>query len=205
MPAFHQRLSKEDIARLPVYEQLPLDRIQVIRTAEDAARALQTLSVCRYVGFDTESKPVFEKEIVSDGPHVFQFATSERAFIFQANAESTSQHLKTLIESNDLIKVGFGLKSDRAALQRRLGIHLGASIDLAHAIRKLGYRDEVGIRAGVAIALGRRLLKSRKVTTSNWALVELRPEQLQYAANDAHAALAVFLALQSTLGSTSGA
>ena len=47
----------------------------------------------------------------------------------------------------------------------------------------------------MAIVLGRRLQKSRKMTTSNWALPTLSPGQLQYAADDAHASLAVYLAL----------
>ena len=54
----------------------------------------------------------------------------------------------------------------------------------------------VGLRAAVAIVLGQRMPKSKKVTTSNWAAAKLSPQQLQYAANDAHASLLVYRALQ---------
>jgi len=43
--------------------------------------------------------------------------------------------------------------------------------------------------------LGMQLKKSKKVTTSNWANRRLTPDQLQYAADDAQAGLAVYLAM----------
>jgi hypothetical protein len=49
--------------------------------------------------------------------------------------------------------------------------------------------------------LGRRLQKSKSVTTSNWASPVLKPHQLLYAANDAYAALCVFQALGSPYSS----
>ena len=62
-------------------------------------------------------------------------------------------------------------------------------------MRKLGYKQAVGVRTAVAIALGRRLRKSKAATTSNWAATRLSESQVQYAGEDAFAALAVFYAL----------
>jgi ribonuclease D len=42
----------------------------------------------------------------------------------------------------------------------------------------------------------RKLLKSKSITTSNWAARELTERQLLYAANDAYAALRVFHAMR---------
>jgi ribonuclease D len=42
----------------------------------------------------------------------------------------------------------------------------------------------------------RRFLKSKSVTTSNWAMKELTERQLLYAANDAYAAIKVYHALR---------
>jgi ribonuclease D len=53
----------------------------------------------------------------------------------------------------------------------------------------------VGLKAAVAIVLGQRFAKSRKATTSNWANKTLTPQQLHYAANDAHASLLVYRGL----------
>ncbi|RZL07273.1 MAG: hypothetical protein EOP40_16075, partial [Rubrivivax sp.] len=71
----------------------------------------------------------------------------------------------------------------------------GESVDVSFLLRRLGFKQAVGLKAAVAVVLGQRLQKSKKATTSNWANAVLSPQQLQYAANDAHASLLVYLAL----------
>ena len=66
---------------------------------------------------------------------------------------------------------------------------------MATGMRKLGYKQAVGVRTAVAIALGRRLHKAKSATPSNWAAISLSEGQVQYAGEDAFAALAVFYAL----------
>ena len=58
--------------------------------------------------------------------------------------------------------------------------------------------------AAVAIVLGRNLPKRKSMTTSNWALPKLSALQLDYAANDAYAALSVFRAMGSPYVSAEG-
>jgi len=189
------RPSREDIARMPVFEGLPLSQIHIVRSPAQVELAGRTLAHAEFIGFDTESKPTFSRDAIMDGPHVVQFATLEQAFIVQIGATTPIDFLRRVIESSKIVKVGFGLTSDRGPLRRKLGIRLGASVDLAHAVRNLGYRQDVGMKAAVAIVLARRLQKSKSTTTSNWSLPKLRPNQLLYAANDAYAALAVFHAM----------
>lgn len=192
---YRERPSKEQIRLLPPFDALPLQSIHVLRTPEDFATALQALRRERFIGFDTESKPCFTSDAPRTGPHVLQFATREQAFIVQLSSNPPLDFLREVIESQQLIKVGFGLKSDRGPLQRKLGVQLGATIDLASGMRRLGYKQAVGVRTAVAIALGRQLRKSKSATTSNWAATQLSEHQVQYAGEDAFAALAVFYAL----------
>ena len=137
----------------------------------------------------------FTRDAPRTGPHVLQFATREQAFIVQLHNDPPLAFLREVLESSAMVKVGFGLKSDRGPLQHKLGLKLGASIDLATGMRKLGYKQAVGVRTAVAIALGRRLHKSKSATTSNWAAINLSDGQVQYAGEDAFAAVAVFYAL----------
>lgn len=190
-----ERPSKEEIRQLPPFDALPLQRIHVLRTPEDFAFALAQLRNEPFIGFDTESKPCFTSDAPRTGPHVLQFATRDRAFIVQLHAEPPLDFLREVIESQRMVKVGFGLKSDRGPLQRKLGLRLGAAVDLANGMRRLGYKQAVGVRTAVAIALGRQLRKSKAATTSNWAATHLSDNQVQYAGEDAFAALAVFYAL----------
>jgi ribonuclease D len=198
-PAVRQSLlahpSKDEIAALPPFEGLQLSHIHVLRSNAQVNFAARELMNARFVGFDTETKPVFTKDAVRDGPHVVQLATLEHAFIVQVGTAGTHEFLRSVIESDEIVKVGFGLKCDRGPLRKKLGLRLGEAVDLAPVVRRLGYSQAVGVKAAVAVVLGQRLVKSKSVTTSNWALPKLRPNQLKYAADDALAALRVFHAM----------
>ncbi|RZJ02726.1 MAG: 3'-5' exonuclease domain-containing protein 2, partial [Rubrivivax sp.] len=190
-----QRPTPEQIAVLPPYAALPAGRIHVLRTSDQLAFAEAALRDAGHVGFDTESKPVFVAGMPQTGPEVIQFATQTDAFIVQTATPGVMAFLQAMIESDEVVKVGFGLASDRPQIHRRLGMHLGQSIDLSHLVKRLGFKDAVGLKVAVAIVLGQRFAKSRRATTSNWANKTLTPQQLQYAANDAHASLLVYRAL----------
>lgn len=190
-----ERPTREQIAALPAYEALPPERIHVLASPAQLLFAERELRAAGAVGFDTESKPVFVAGAPQTGPDVVQFATLEHAFIVQTAQPGTEEFLRVMIESDEIVKVGFGLASDRPQLHRKLGLHLGAAVDLSHLVRRLGFKQAVGLKAAVAIVLGRRLPKSKKATTSNWASPRLSPQQLQYAANDAHASLRIYQAL----------
>jgi len=189
------RPTPEQIAALPPYPALPLSRIHLLKTEAQLAFAASELRAAGHVGFDTESKPVFVAGVAQNGPHVVQFATLEHAFIVQTALPQVATFLAAMIESDDIVRVGFGLASDRPQLYRKLGLRLGPALDLSFLVGKLGFKQAVGIRTAVAVVLGQRMNKSRKVTTSNWASEKLSPAQLQYAANDAHASLMVYRAL----------
>jgi ribonuclease D len=190
-----ERPTSEQIAALPLYPALPPDRIHVLRDAAQCKFAEAELRQAGAVGFDTESKPMFVAGGVPTGPHIVQFATAQHAFIVHTELAETAAFLRAMLESPAIAKVGFGIASDRAPLQRKLGVALGGGVDVSHMVRRLGFKQAVGLRAAVAIVLGQRLPKSKKLTTSNWAAPKLSPQQLQYAANDAHASLLVYQAL----------
>ena len=179
------------MALLPQFAGLALEHIEVPASAAEFAAAEADLAAHRFVGFDTESKPIFRKGEVSDGPHVVQLATLHKAYIFQLHRRGCRECLARLLEETSVVKVGFGLDSDRSQLPITLGIAPRAVLDLGAVFRRQGYRKSVGVRTAVAIVFKQRFLKPKSVTTSDWAQPNLRPNQLIYAANDAYAALKV--------------
>jgi len=187
--------TRDEIALLPQFEGLPLGAISVVRTAADAARARDALLAAGVCGFDTESKPTFRKDEVNTGPHVLQFATGEHAWLFQTAHTDGLPVAAELLASTALVKVGFGLDTDRTLIRKRLGVEPAAVIDLDHVFRRRGHRQSVGVKSAVALVFGQRFVKSRKATTSNWAAARLTEAQLRYAANDAYAALRVHEAI----------
>ena len=187
--------SKADTALLEPFIGLALDRIHVPATREEFASATAEIKAAGTVGFDTESKPTFVTGDVSEGPHIVQFAVHSKAFIFRLHRPDCQQYLIELLQSEAVLKVGFGLKSDSGQIQTKLGVNLRAVLDLNNVFKADGYRNAMGVRAAVGIVFCQRFAKSKKITTSNWALPELTPKQLLYAANDAYAALRVLKAL----------
>jgi ribonuclease D len=201
MPAPKTPPAKDAIAELEPFAGLAMDRISVIGTVTEAELAMAALHDARFVGFDTESKPTFNKGQRSTGPHVLQFATLERAYIFLAIHTETHAVIRSLLESPELVKIGFGLDGDLRQIAGRFGVRPAAVVDLGRTFRKLGYRNTVGAKTAVAILFERKLLKSKAVTTSNWAAGELTERQLCYAANDAYAAIRSYHALEALLPS----
>jgi ribonuclease D len=197
MPKLRERPTKEEVAEMSPFEGLLLPQIVILRSPgqlEDAYRAIERE---RFVGFDTETKPAFTRGSVPDGPHVIQFALRRRAFIVQVGTKPPLDFLRAIIESQTIVKVGFGLKFDRGPLHRKFQIKLGATVELTKALRSLGYKQSLGAKAAVAVVLGRQLHKPKSITISNWSSPVLQPKQVLYAANDAYAALAVFRAIGS--------
>lgn len=188
--------SKEEIAQLEPFTGLSLEQIFVVSNGRQAKLALAELLEQKYVGFDTESRPTFRKGEKSTGPHVLQFSTAEKAFIFQQHVTESQDAVIELLQSTALTKVGFGLKGDLSQIANRYGVKTGAIVDLDHSFRKLGYRNAIGAKTAIAMFFGKKLSKSKSVTTSNWSVAKLTDSQLIYAANDAFAAIQIYEALK---------
>lgn len=188
--------SKAETALLQPFSGLALESIHVPKTPEAMEQAGREIVAAGLAGFDTESKPTFHVGEKSDGPHIVQFALSTKAFIFQLRLPDCRELVSELLQSERVLKVGFGLKNDRGQIHSKLGVPLRGVLDLDQIFRKQGYSKQIGVRAAVGALLGQNFPKSKRVTTSNWAAADLAPRQLLYAANDAYAALRVMQALQ---------
>lgn len=187
--------NKAETASMEPFAGLSCDEILVPAGEEQFTTALAEIRSAGVVGFDTETKPVFTKGVVRTGPDIVQFATERRAFIFQLRRGESLGALAEILRAEDILKVGFDLREDRSLLRRKLGLEVKGVLDLGTVFRKRGYRDTTGVRAAVGIVLQRGFHKPKHVTTSDWSTARLTPKQLEYAANDAYAALMVWVAL----------
>lgn len=196
MPNFLTTPDKASIAELEPFHGFGLEKIVLVKDLQAAEAAYEDLKQAKDVGFDTESKPTFIKGQKSDGPHVFQFATRERAYLFQTFRAEIEPVIVRLLKCEEITKIGFDLRGDLSHIWRRYNVRPAEIIDLDRSFRKLGYRNAVGAKSAIAILFNKRLLKSKSVTTSNWAIRELSNSQLIYAANDAFVALLVHQTLR---------
>jgi ribonuclease D len=185
-------MSTEPEPTLPPYEGIKLADIRLVQSPQDAERALGALLAADAIGFDTESKPTFQKGEASTGPHLIQFATDDTAYLFQVGAGAAVDALKAILESDLPLKVGFGLSDDVKRLYNKLDITVAGVLDLSVALRTSGQRNDLGAKTAVAKFFGRQLQKSKKISTTNWANARLSERQILYAADDAQVALRVY-------------
>jgi len=189
---------KDAIALLPPFERLGLDRITLVSTAAQAHQAHAQLTQASAWGFDTESKPTFKVGEQSDGPHILQLSTAERAWVFQLHEPECRAVAADLLACDGIVKAGFGLGDDRKRIVHKLGIEPQGILELNTVFHQRGYRKDMGVKGAVAVLFNERFIKSKKAATSNWANARLSESQLVYAANDAYAAIRVWERLELT-------
>ena len=178
---------------LPPYIGIALADVRLVRGAAELEQAHAALLAADVIGFDTESKPTFQKGETSDGPHLVQLSTDAVCYLFQIGNQPSPALplLKQVLESDAILKVGFGLSDDVRRLRAKLGIEPQRVADLAVALRG-GQRNDLGAKSAVARFFGQKLQKSKKISTTNWASSRLSERQILYAADDAQVALRIY-------------
>lgn len=190
-------VTSAEVDALPPYPGVPEQHIFYVQTSDDLAQAEHALQSADVLGFDTESKPVFIKGQESDGPHLLQLATDTQAYLFplitQEQIDLSHDLVRAILESHQIIKVGFGLGDDNQRLLAKLGVKVSNVLDLSRLMGE-SKKKQMGAKAGVAKFFGQNLLKSKRISTSNWSSLVLNSRQRKYAADDAHSALMLYRA-----------
>ncbi len=190
----HKKIAptKEEMLLLPPFAGLSISQLFVPTTLAEFVQAAAEINAAGIVGFDTESKPTFAKGEVSEGPHVVQFSTLQRAYIFQLHHKECWPIVAQLLQAKTVQKVGFSLGSDHGQILAKLGVKVENVLDLVTAFKLRGYRGTTGVKTAVAIVFAQYFRKSKRISTTNWSMPKLNDSQLLYAANDAYAAIKVF-------------
>lgn len=187
----------EVVEELPAYPGIAMDKIVLVSTPQQLVFARQHLMHAKTLGYDTESKPVFTVGHSSDGPHLIQLATETHAFLFPLvkaeQREMSHAVLKEVLESKQILKVGFGLSDDNQMLLKKLAIKITNVLDLSRSLSD-NRKKQMGAKRAVEKYFAQVLQKSKRVSTSNWAAEHLNERQLKYAADDAQSALLVYIA-----------
>ena len=120
-------------------------------------QALAALGALRVVGFDTESKPTFLKNEVSERAARGAVRRARpRLGVPAARPRLPRRRRRTCSPRSALTKVGFGLAGDRTQIRHTLGIEPQAVVDLDTVFRRRGYRNSVGVKGAVAMVFGQR-------------------------------------------------
>lgn len=196
---YSSQIDKLAIADLLCYEDHGREVILV--DDHNLHHAVHDLLQERYLGFDTESRPTFQKCEVSSGIAIMQISSPAKCYIFQMRKIADATALGEIIGHQKIIKIGVGLKDDLNKLRSRYKFHPATFVDLGIIFRAFGRRNSIGSKQLVALVLNKRLRKSKSATTSNWATERLSPLQIEYASDDAFSSVDVYLRLREVFAS----
>jgi ribonuclease D len=174
-------ISREEVNALPIRRYG--GEVRVVAGAGDAAAALADILEEKVVGFDTETRPAFRPG-ESYPPSLAQAATARAVYLFQVRHREVAAAVAQMLAAEHVVKAGVGLADDLKALRRLIDFAEKSVVDLGAAAARRGLK-QTGVRNLTALFLGFRIPKGTK--TSNWARVQLTPQQIAYAATDAWA------------------
>lgn len=183
---FVSTIEKEAIAALP-----PIafgGEIVVVDTPEAVDRACEELLAHRLVGFDTESRPAFQKGVVNRIA-LLQLSTEERCFLFRLNKIKFDKAILKVLESSKITKIGLSVAGDIRELETLRKFRPKGFVDLQKVVLEHGITDQSLIRLA-AITLGGRISKAQRL--SNWESAQLTPAQQLYAATDAWICIQIY-------------
>lgn len=179
-------ISKEELNRLPV--ETFNGEIHVVDTAEAAEIAAEILEKAPIIGFDTETKPTFQKGQVNQVA-LIQLFDGEKCFLVRLCKIGLPSRLKKLLENESIPKVGLSLKDDFHNLSRIEPISPKGFTDLQNYVKQFHITD-CSLTKIHGIVMGRRISKSQQLT--NWEASSLTTKQQQYAAIDAMACVNIY-------------
>lgn len=180
-----QELTTDQINALPAMEFS--GDIIVVTEREQARTIVSELKNEKVLGFDTETRPSFQK---GEFHHValVQLATDKKAYLFRLSLTHLMEELAPLLSDPNVLKVGVATRDDVKGLLRLHDFDPAGFVDIAWELA-VGGRTP-GLRALAAEHLGVRITKAAK--TTNWERPYLSPEQLSYAAKDAVAGYLIY-------------
>ena len=175
---------------------LPIRRyegeVRLVSTPGELQYALADIRQENVIGFDTETRPAFQKG-ESHLPCLVQVATARRVYLFALRQTTVFPLLAKMLTDPSALKVGVALANDLRALKQVFEFEERSVLDLGLVARRLGL-TQTGLRNLAGIFLGFRIPKGAR--TSNWAAQRLSAAQLNYAATDAWACRELLLQYQ---------
>ncbi|MGB3465101.1 MAG: 3'-5' exonuclease, partial [Cyclobacteriaceae bacterium] len=187
---FEKKIPKEEIKNLPLlrYE----GDIELIEDYQQLGEALREIRRFEKIGFDTESKPAFNKGEYNP-ISLLQIATDEKVYLVRINKIGFTESLAKIFADENILKIGISIRDDVKELQY-LRRFIPAGIVEINSIAKDLEIEQQGVRNLSAIFLGGRVSKNQQVT--NWESQVLSESQQVYAATDAWVCYEIYKKLE---------
>ncbi len=163
-------------------------KVIVVVTPESAEKCVEYLLTQPLLGFDTETRPAFQK-----GKHykcaLLQVSTPDYCFLFRLNIIGLTQSIIRLLEDTTVKKVGLAWTNDILALSELGNFEAAGFVDLQDMVKEMGIEDQSLVKI-FANLFHQRISKAERL--SNWERDVLKESQKTYAAIDAWACVLIY-------------
>lgn len=183
------KLSKEELEQFPIVEFT--GNVIVINDFEEAARAVAEIrSANTLIGFDTETRPSFQKG-VSHKVALVQLSVENTAYLFRLKKMGgMGPDLTSLLTDPNCIKVGLATNDDFNNLKKwDADIMPKGMIEIQGLVKKYGI-EEMSLAKIYGLLFGLKISKRQRLT--NWEADTLTEKQMSYAALDAVACVEIY-------------
>lgn len=188
---FKISVTPEDIEKLPL-GNFPGEIHVIDSPGWDYTKAISYLKRQKIIGFDTETRPVFEPHKPHCHVALLQLSGANKAFLFRVNKLGMRKRLTSLLTDKSIIKVGAAVHDDIRGLQYYNKFQAANFVDLQKIAWEWGIKDK-SVKKMAANILKCRISKTQQL--SNWEAAELSPAQQMYAATDAWVCREMYLKL----------
>ncbi|MFV0346369.1 MAG: 3'-5' exonuclease [Bacteroidales bacterium] len=187
-------LTKEEILGLPI-ARFEGEIYNIEENNNLFHNSIEYLSTQAVLGFDTESKPSFQKGIKNQMA-LLQLGTKDRVFLFKLRKLGLPDELKSILASPDIIKSGAAVRDDIRGLRKVGNFEPQGFRDIQNMAQECGL-EYLSLRKLAANQLGLRVSKSQRLT--DWNSNNYTDAQTNYAATDAWISLLLYQKLKSLL------
>jgi len=151
--------------------------------------AVKHLNDQRFIGFDTETKPVFQANCTRSKTALLQLSSETKSYLFRLHELGLPQEITDILANKYITKIGAAVHDDIRGLQKYRYFTPGRFIDLQQIAENYGIKEK-SVRKLAAIILKTKVSKSQQL--SNWEAEELSDAQQKYAATDAWVCLVMY-------------
>ncbi|MFV0505401.1 MAG: 3'-5' exonuclease [Bacteroidales bacterium] len=180
-------LTKEEIQNLPT-ACFSGEIYTIDKEDKQFTQAIKYLNKQAVLGFDTESRPSFQKG-VKNQMALLQLGTKEKVFLFKLRQLGLPHELKAILSSPRIIKSGVAVRDDIRGLKKIGAFEPLGFVELQSMAKKCNL-EYLSLRKLAANQLGLRVSKSQRL--SDWNRDNYTEGQVNYAATDAWVSLLLF-------------
>jgi ribonuclease D len=167
-------------------------RIVLVQNEKEVNQAVWYLSKFDKIGFDTETRPAFQKGH-SHKTALMQLSTDDTCFLLRLNRVGFPDSLIKLLTNPQVKKIGLSLRDDFSVMRKSSSLTPAGFIDLQAYVKDFGIEDS-SLQRIYAILFSEKISKSQRLT--NWEAQLLTEKQQMYAALDAWACLKIYNELE---------